>query len=229
MTPDGGGFNMVLISSPLPFPFLSSILVPLLQPKENELTKYLFDLRKYRPQSVQTFFKDLRDSMDNLAIFKALHVTGNVEGLVWLWRIVDEIYRFRNGHWQFVQKYIMENTKYPKATGGTPITSWLINQIEACLQYQTKIQESMDEIVSVFALKGSTTDASSGVVGMKYETDNEDLVNAHNDLRKSLPGKKQLLTKQVQHLNEGANYNITLMYGWNKELGLNDDPALNAA
>jgi indoleamine 2,3-dioxygenase len=33
-----------------------------------------------------------------------------------------------------VKKYIIDNTKYPKATGGTPITTWLPNQIGACLE-----------------------------------------------------------------------------------------------
>ena len=33
-----------------------------------------------------------------------------------------------------VRKYIMDNTKYPRATGGTPITTWLPNQIGACLE-----------------------------------------------------------------------------------------------
>lgn len=193
---------------------------------ENELTKYLIDLRKYRPQSVQSFFKDLRSTMDDKAMFRHLHKTGNVEGLVFLWRIVDEIYRFRNGHWQFVQKYIMENTKYPKATGGTPITSWLINQIEACLQYQTEIMQSIEDAVSVFQLKGEGSDAKGP--GIVFETEREDLVTAHRELRDSLAQKKALLTKQVGHLNEGANYNITLMYAWSKDHGLNDDPALNA-
>lgn len=196
----------------------------------NELTTYLIDLRKYRPQSVQSFFKDLRSTMDDKALFRHLHITGNVEGLVWLWRIVDEIYRFRNGHWQFVQKYIMENTKYPKATGGTPITSWLINQIEACLQYQSEIKQSIDDSVSVFQLSGGASGNSAegvGGPGLVFTTDREELVVAHKELRDSLVQKKALLTKQVSHLNEAADYNITLMYAWSKDHGLNDDPALS--
>jgi hypothetical protein len=33
----------------------------------------------------------------------------------------------------------MSNTKYAFATGGTPITSWLINQIEAVLEFEKVI------------------------------------------------------------------------------------------
>ena len=44
----------------------------------------------------------------------------------------------------------MSNTKYAFATGGTPITTWLINQIEAVLKYEEDIinyvkNNSMDE------------------------------------------------------------------------------------
>ena len=193
---------------------------------ENDLTRYLFDLRKYRPQCVQAFFRDLRDTMEDKALFRHLQQSGNVEGLVWLWRILDEVYRFRNGHWQFVQKYIMENTKYAKATGGTPITSWLINQIEACLQYQTEIMACLDEVTSVFTLKGVTSASTSA--GPVYETEREDLVKAYDDLRNTLSDKKTLLAKQVKHLNEKTDYDIVMLYSWNKDLGLNDDPSLDS-
>jgi indoleamine 2,3-dioxygenase len=43
-------------------------------------------------------------------------------------------FKFRHQHWGMVKKYIIDNTKYPKATGGTPITTWLPNQIGACLE-----------------------------------------------------------------------------------------------
>ena len=93
---------------------------------QNKLTEYLVDLRQYRPRCVQTFFDDLRAAFGGKALLKHLSqlpVEGaedsaataahRAEALVWLWRIVDEIYRFRNGHWQFVQQYIMANTRYP--------------------------------------------------------------------------------------------------------------------
>jgi indoleamine 2,3-dioxygenase len=34
-----------------------------------------------------------------------------------------------------VRKYIIDNTKYPRATGGTPITTWLPNQMGASLEF----------------------------------------------------------------------------------------------
>ena len=67
----------------------------------------------------------------------------DVTGLCYLLGILEEIYHFRNGHWQFVQKYIMQNTAYPKATGGTPITQWIPNQIKAVLSAMKVLSESM--------------------------------------------------------------------------------------
>jgi len=38
-----------------------------------------------------------------------------------------------------VKKYIMENTKYAKATGGTPIATWLPNKMGASLDYSLQL------------------------------------------------------------------------------------------
>jgi hypothetical protein len=129
---------------------------------------------------------------------------------------------------QPLTNYAHALSRYPKATGGTPITSWLINQIEACLQYQTEIQNSLGEMVSAFTTKGGEDKAVAPAgPGPVFESSREDLVAAFNDLSSTLEKKKGLLAKQVQHLNESSDYNITLIYSWNKELGLNDDPSLN--
>lgn len=98
---------------------------------QNELTSYLMDMRRYRPAVVQEFFTDLEACRFSLATFESL----GVDALVLLNAIVDQIFIFRNGHWMFVQKYIMANTAHPIATGGTPITTWIPNQIQACLTY----------------------------------------------------------------------------------------------
>lgn len=100
---------------------------------QNQLTKYLLDLRQYRPKCVQHFFHDLEKTMKEKPLMTQLINTNNQVGMIELMRAYEEIYLFRNGHWQFVQKYIMQNTAYPKATGGTPITSWIPNQIKAVL------------------------------------------------------------------------------------------------
>jgi indoleamine 2,3-dioxygenase len=166
---------------------------------DNQLTQYLLDLRSYRPVCVQNFFTDLREHYKNKNIFEQLKNDSNYEGLIYLLKIVDEVYLFRNGHWQFVQKYIMSNTKYAFATGGTPITSWLINQIEAVLEFEKVIVMFLQD---------------------------KDLQNVKNNelwiqLSEGLERKQKLLMDQISEL-KNINYNIDLIYLKNDELKLED-------
>ena len=96
--------------------------------------------------------------------------------LCYLLGILEEIYHFRNGHWQFVQKYIMANTKYAKATGGTPIISWLPNQMKAV----------MNEMKNVIKLIGNNKlhDASAELyIEIKNNIDRKvDLLNHQLEL-----------------------------------------------
>jgi indoleamine 2,3-dioxygenase len=166
---------------------------------DNKLTEYLLDLRTYRPKCIQNFFVDLRNYYKENPLFKQLTDAKCYEGLVYLLKIVDEVYLFRNGHWQFVQKYIMSNTKYAFATGGTPITTWLINQIEAVLKYEQVIIEHL-------------------------QTNFMDILKENElwlTLSSSFNKKMELLMEQVNELKK-IDYNIELVYMKNSELALED-------
>ena len=161
----------------------------------NDLTKYLLDLRSYRPKCIQNFLSDLKDEMKENRLFNSIKKSENEKGLCLLIQILDEIYYFRNGHWQFVQKYIMSNTKYAKATGGTPIISWIPNQITAVLNYMSDVLELIP-------------DNSSFI--------DKDLFS------EQLSKKISLLDKQLQLLH-GDNYNVEDVFALNKKHKLNDD------
>ena len=124
-----------------------------------------------------------------------LRESKNEEGLCLLIQILDEIYYFRNGHWQFVQKYIMANTKYAKATGGTPIISWIPNQITAVLNY-------MDDVISLLPQNSEFIDT------MEFNS--------------KLSKKRDLLNKQLKLLH-GDDYNADEVFSLNKKMSLNDD------
>ena len=117
---------------------------------------------------------------------------------------MDQIYLFRNGHWQFVQKYILENTKYAVATGGTPITTWLPNQIEACLRYEKAILDQID---------GNQLPADDG--------DANGLSATWTFLVSKLADKMNLLTSQEHELRK-ADYDANLVYTVNEKYGLSD-------
>ena len=161
----------------------------------NDLTKYLLDLRSYRPKCIQNFLSDIKDEMKENRLFNSIKKSENEEGLCLLIQILDEIYYFRNGHWQFVQKYIMANTKYAKATGGTPIISWIPNQITAVLNYMSDVLELIPDNSS-FLDKALFT--------------------------QQLSKKISLLEKQLQLLH-GDNYNAEDVFALNKKHKLNDD------
>lgn len=114
--------------------------------EENELTDYLIDLRAYRPKCIQRFLADLKTDFEKQPLLNRLAEEKNAEGLLLLFDIIDQVYFFRNGHWQFVQKYIMHNTAYPKATGGTPIISWIPNQIKAVIRAMEEVVEQLSKI-----------------------------------------------------------------------------------
>ena len=93
----------------------------------------------------------------------------------------------------------MSNTKYAFATGGTPITTWLINQIECVLEYERVIIN----IINNFN---------------HNNIENEELFNS---LQEGYNRKKKLLLDQIIEL-KSINYDINVVYMKNDELNLND-------
>lgn len=164
---------------------------------ENQLTEYLLDLRKYRPQCVQDFFADLTSEIKQKPIHDYFE-KNNHNGLVYLLASIDQIYLFRNGHWQFVQKYIMANTKYAIATGGTPIISWLPNQIEACLHKMTRLIKTID--ISLL---------------------NENELKIFQDISNNIKNKIKLLDEQLAELRK-ENFDAERIYQFNIEEKLED-------
>ena len=114
--------------------------------------------------------------------------------------IVEEIYKFRNGHWQFVQKYIMANTKYAKATGGTPIISWIPNQIKSVLSYIEVILNELHSMNRNFNLEQNKMYTQSA---------------------NTLQAKLKLLDKQLIIVSD-SNYNPGKVFELNKKFKLED-------
>jgi indoleamine 2,3-dioxygenase len=53
--------------------------------------------------------------------------------------ILDQIRDFRHRHWSLTKEYILKHTTYPRATGGSPIVTWLPNQLKAVLDTITVV------------------------------------------------------------------------------------------
>jgi indoleamine 2,3-dioxygenase len=175
---------------------------------QNDLTKYLLDLRAYRPVCVQKFFSDLSETMEKIhpkGLLGLLKERNDIDSLCFLIGILEEIYHFRNGHWQFVQKYIMSNTKYAKATGGTPITSWIPNQIMAVI-----IQ--MEEVLETLSLYGeSSNDTASTIRERNIQF---------------LPTKRKLLEGQLALIHNN-DFTAESVFELNKAYGYVDSEHIN--
>jgi indoleamine 2,3-dioxygenase len=168
---------------------------------DNMLTKYLLDMRKYRPRP----FRDLLDWCEqNFVDFVTkIMECGDFITYRFLFEIYREIHRFRNGHWQFVQKYIMSNTKYPIATGGTPITTWIPNQIVATLD----------------AMKNVLDNFPKEPIGSVYLKSYYTMLDEYNSMRK-------LIDNQIDELSN-PEYDSDKVFELNNKYKLADKPAEN--
>ncbi|KAG6008998.1 hypothetical protein E4U21_003550 [Claviceps maximensis] len=120
------------------------------------LTDILNDFRKYRPSNHKDFLlhvkhvsesNDLRGFALGLRGREESHVVSEQEKDVvresrslWL-QILDQVRDFRWRHWCFAREYILKRTSHPTATGGSPIVTWLPNQLEAVLADMVTIHQ----------------------------------------------------------------------------------------
>jgi indoleamine 2,3-dioxygenase len=109
---------------------------------KNKLTEYLFDLRSYRPKDHQAYINFVGENSKKLN-FKE-YVLKDSKSCILLLKNLNCLRMFRKKHWNLTKKYIIENTKHPVATGGTPITTWLPNQLGATLAYMNEIVQSLE-------------------------------------------------------------------------------------
>lgn len=112
-------------------------LLQMAYPK-NLLVEYLMELRQYRPKDHRAYVDWIKKSADSVKLrevaFKNARCT---------FAIVKNLYqvqRMRSKHWQYTKSYIIDQTKHAKATGGTPITTWLPNNLGSTLEY---LEEAM--------------------------------------------------------------------------------------
>lgn len=59
-------------------------------------------------------------------------------------RILNQVRDFRWRHWCFTREYILKKTAHPTATGGSPIVTWLPNQLIAVMDEMVNVWEGSD-------------------------------------------------------------------------------------
>lgn len=98
---------------------------------KNPLTDMLRDFRSYRPEGHREWLSWLESAAESFNVRE--YAKRDYTSIAAYMRLLDQVRDFRNRHWNFTKEYIIKHSKHPVATGGSPITTWLPNQLSVVL------------------------------------------------------------------------------------------------
>jgi indoleamine 2,3-dioxygenase len=103
----------------------------------NQLTEILRDFRSYRPANHNEWLAWLEKEANSLRV-RDYCLMDDSSSVLYL-GLLDQVREFRNRHWSFTKEYIIKYTQHPVATGGSPIVTWLPNQLGVVLTAMTDV------------------------------------------------------------------------------------------
>ncbi|KXN73283.1 hypothetical protein CONCODRAFT_36004 [Conidiobolus coronatus NRRL 28638] len=98
---------------------------------DNPLTRVLKDFRTYRPVNHHHYLNYVQEQADTVGVRQFAEKDPN--SLALYLGNLDQIRAFRHRHWLFTKEYIIKRTTHPVATGGSPIVTWLPNQLASVM------------------------------------------------------------------------------------------------
>lgn len=98
---------------------------------DTPLTAILQDFRQYRPGNHRDFLESVKEHSAKAGL-KEFALGDPVSASLYL-RALNLVRDFRWRHWCFTREYILRQTSHPTATGGSPIVTWLPNQLQAVI------------------------------------------------------------------------------------------------
>ncbi len=104
------------------------------------LTVILKDFRSYRPGNHREFLEYVRDRSQAVNLKTFAFGAKSSAGLYL--QALNQVRDFRWRHWCFTREYILKKTSHPTATGGSPIVTWLPNQLFAVTDAMTEVYEA---------------------------------------------------------------------------------------
>ncbi|KAH6682853.1 indoleamine 2,3-dioxygenase gamma type [Halenospora varia] len=113
-------------------------LLDITMPK-TPLTNILQDFRQYRPGNHREFLEYVKTRSTQLSL-KSYALQDPVSSALYLLAL-NQVRDFRWRHWCFTREYILKKTSHPTATGGSPIVTWLPNQLQAVMQSMVDVWE----------------------------------------------------------------------------------------
>jgi indoleamine 2,3-dioxygenase len=106
---------------------------------ENPLTEILQDFRRYRPAAHRSWLEEVSERSQKVDFYNYCLQLGLKDKIIALLRQIQE---FRQRHWNFVKEYILKYSTHPRATGGSPIATWLSNQLLTVLNLIIELDPS---------------------------------------------------------------------------------------
>lgn len=119
---------------------------------QNPLTEILKDFRSYRPKPHREFLgwimsKSAEVGVQAYCTGRGQYTTAardsgdaNATLLPTLYlKLLDHVRSFRWRHWLFAREYIIKRSSHPTATGGSPIVTWLPNQLFAVMDLMENV------------------------------------------------------------------------------------------
>ena len=122
---------------------------------DTPLTDILRDFRSYRPGDHRRFLGWVAERSEALGV-RDFALAGDDDDnggndddkellresrRLWI-QVLDQVRDFRWRHWCFAREYILKQTDHPTATGGSPIVTWLPNQLQAVLEEMAEAYRS---------------------------------------------------------------------------------------
>ncbi|GFG06579.1 indoleamine 2,3-dioxygenase family protein [Aspergillus udagawae] len=149
MFPNGVVYDGVLDNKPLYFrgesgandsmiPLLDHLLqIPM---PSTPLTKILHEFRAYRPLPHREFLAYINSKAAEVDVRN--FAVQDTETTVLFLKTLNHVRSFRWRHWLFAREYIIKRTPHPTATGGSPIVTWLPNQLSAVMDLMNSIYDT---------------------------------------------------------------------------------------
>lgn len=147
---------------------------------DNPLTDILRDFRTYRPLPHNQWLAMVHQQAQMLGVRN--HALQEGESALRMLECLDEVRDFRQRHWSFTKEYILKHSDHPVATGGSPIVTWLPNQLATLL-------ELMHEVVQTIRQK------HAGAMGVRAQMRLE-------GVERRLQGQDSILKREVESLKQ---------------------------
>jgi indoleamine 2,3-dioxygenase len=123
-------------------PTLDNVLQATDQMPSNALTDVLKDFRKYRPGNHNEWLSEVKRRADEVGV--AAFAREDPTSTVLYTQNLDMVREFRMRHWNFTKEYIIKYSDHAVGTGGSPIVTWLPNQLSAIMDLITATGSKVD-------------------------------------------------------------------------------------